>query len=103
MPVIRWVGGWGHYLFTLWMQLPVDKDASVEILLRPKTELPVLLEHLLVEGDDVGELLVARVLVAVDLVLDPALRGRYRDHALDVEEVAPKATEVSPDPTTAWG
>lgn len=87
MPVIRWVGGWGHYLFTLWMQLPVDKDASVEILLRPKTELPVLLEHLLVECVDGGKLVIRGIMGPIDFILNPRLGGAHWNHALDIKEV----------------
>lgn len=50
------------------------------------SQLLVLVEHLSVEGIDVVEFLVSRVLVAIDFIFDFASRCGTGNHALDIED-----------------
>lgn len=76
------------HLLLFWVQLAGNVDPVVQILLGTVTELLVLVEHLLVERVDGGELFVGGIHVPIDLVLNTRGLVIHGDHALNVEEIA---------------
>lgn len=69
------------------MQLAVDKDSTLEVLLRAVAEILVFLENLLKELVDPLEILIVGVVVAEDVVLHQRLSRRHGDAAHHVEKV----------------
>lgn len=69
------------------MKLAVDKDTSVEVLLRVHAQVLILRHDPFVHVTDEVEGLVGGVLVAVDFIAHHTLRGADRGEALHEEEV----------------
>lgn len=68
------------------MKLPVDKDTSVQVLLRRIAEILVFLEDLFKAVADLVEVFFRSTIGSVDFVLHLCLRCRNGDTAHDVEE-----------------
>ena len=69
------------------MQLAVDKNSSLEVLLRSVAEILVFLENLFKELVDSLEILVVGVVVAEDVVLHQRLSRGHGNAAHHVEKV----------------
>lgn len=77
------------YLFFLGVKLSVDIHPVVDIALRTIAKFFVFLQDLMVKGVNFSELLVRRIFVSINLVLDLARRGCDWDHSLDIKHVIP--------------
>lgn len=82
------------YLFLLGVQLAVDKDSTLEVLLRAVAEILIFLKNLLKELVDPLEILIVGVVVAEDVVLHQRLSRRHGDAAHHVEKVGSVAQLV---------
>ena len=71
------------------MQFAIHKHSTVKVFLCTDTEFLVLIQHLPVESIDSLELLIRRIFVSKDFILNFALRRRNRDHTLYIKELVP--------------
>lgn len=78
-------------LLHLGVKLAVDKDTSVEVLLRVHAQVLVLRHDALVDVADEVEVLVGGVLVTVDLVAHYTLSRAGRGESLHEEEIGTRS------------